>query len=97
MLDKLSFIKIDTEGYDKDIIRSISALIKKYKPYLITECFKQLTKEERYEFFDLIASNGYNLFYLDGFYEKPVIGQHIQKTDMMKWKHFDIFAVPSGL
>jgi FkbM family methyltransferase len=96
LLDKLSFIKIDTEGYDKEIIRSISGIISKYKPYIICECFKRLTKLERFEYFDLIASNGYILYYLDGFYEKPIIGQQIQKQDMMNWKHFDIFAKPKG-
>ncbi len=95
MMPKLSFIKIDTEGYDKDIIRSISDLIEKYKPCIITECFKQLTKAERSEFFDLIALKGYNLYHLEGFYQKPLIGQQIQKADMTKWKHFDILAVPT--
>ncbi len=57
-LDKLSFIKIDTEGYDKEIIKSIAGLIIKYKPVVIAEVFTQLTREERYELYDVIAEKG---------------------------------------
>jgi FkbM family methyltransferase len=94
LLEKLSFIKIDAEGYDKDIIKSISDLIEKYKPYIITECFKYLKKEERIEFYDLIISKGYKLYFLDGFYIKPLLGKQIQKDDMIINKTFDIFAMP---
>ena len=62
-LSKLSFIKIDTEGYDKEIVKSIASLIVKYKPVIISECFTELTKEERYELYDVIADKGYDLLF----------------------------------
>lgn len=46
-VDKLKAIKIDAEGYDVEIIKSIIPVIKAHKPHLIVECFKQLDKKGR--------------------------------------------------
>ena len=44
-LPKLTLIKVDTEGYDKEILKSIQPLIRKYRPILIAECFPKLNKD----------------------------------------------------
>ncbi len=41
-LNKLTFIKVDTEGYDKEILKSIADLISKYKPVIVAECFGRI-------------------------------------------------------
>lgn len=92
-LDKLSFIKIDTEGYDKEIVKSIAGLIVKYKPVIISEVFVHLTQEERNELYDVIADKGYDLFYFADFDSKAET-KPIQRTDMMKWEHFNVYAIP---
>ncbi|MGD9202813.1 MAG: FkbM family methyltransferase, partial [Chitinispirillia bacterium] len=43
-VNKLSFIKIDTEGHDLAIIQSIPELLSKNRPVIIAECFKKTTK-----------------------------------------------------
>jgi len=91
-LSKLSFIKIDTEGYDKEIVKSIAGLLEQYKPALECECFRQLTKEERNELYDVIASKGYNLFYFEDFKDTAPT-QPITRDDMMKWPHFNLYAI----
>lgn len=92
-LPKLSFIKIDTEGYDKEIILSIYPLIEKYKPVIVAECFSKSTKAERDELFDTIASKGYDLYFF-GDFMMGTLTEQITKPDMMKWKHFNFIAVP---
>ncbi len=92
-LDKLSFIKIDTEGYDKEIVKSIAGLIVKCKPVIISEVFMQLTKEERNELYDVIADKGYDLFYFADFDIKAET-RPIQRTDMSNWPHFNVYAIP---
>lgn len=94
-LPKLALIKIDTEGYDKEIIRSIRGLLRRFKPVVITECFSKTTPEERAEQFGLLADLGYKLYHIDGFFaETPLIP--IEKAAAMnKWKHFDIVAINS--
>lgn len=94
-LNKISFIKIDTEGYDKEIVKSIASLIIKYKPVIISECFTNLTKEERYELYDVIADKGYDLFYFADFDINAEV-KPIQRTDMTNWPHFNLYAIPKG-
>jgi FkbM family methyltransferase len=47
LLPGLSLVKIDAEGYDKEIIKSLKPLLMTYKPNIISECNKNLTPEER--------------------------------------------------
>ena len=93
-LDKLSLIKIDAEGYDKEIIKSLIPIIEKYKPCIITECNENLSEQERYELFEIIKSLDYKLEQIDNFDSSTVTGLD-RKEDMLKTKHFDIIATPS--
>ncbi len=92
--DKLSFIKIDTEGYDKEIIKSISALIDKHKPVVVAECFGKLTKEERKELFDGLSNKGYELYYFGDFEENTPTEKILDAAGMNKWEHFNFYAKP---
>lgn len=91
-ISKIKLIKIDTEGYDKEIIKSISGLLIKYKPVVITECFGKNSPEARYEQFELLKSKGYSLYYFSGFDVNATIIPIEKKEDMMNWKHFDLYA-----
>lgn len=92
-IGNLKLIKIDTEGYDKEIIRSISGLLKKYKPVVISECFGKNSQEEKFEQFELLQSLGYSMFYFTDFYATAEIVPILRKEDMLKWKHFDFYAI----
>ena len=92
-LDKLKLIKIDTEGYDKEIIKSISGLLTKYKPVVITECFGKNTPEAKFEQFELLRAKGYALYYIADFSLSAEVIPILTKEDMLKWKHFDLYAV----
>ncbi len=92
-LEKLKLIKIDTEGYDKEIIKSISNLLTKYQPVVITECFFRNTSEERYEQYNVLKAIGYSLYYVSDFEENAKIVPILAESDMLKWKHFDLFAI----
>ena len=93
LLPSLSLIKIDTEGYDAEVIQSISKIINEFRPVIITECFKRLKKQKRCALYDLIADNGYILNYMSDFEENSKIVK-ISRKEMSKWKHFDICAIP---
>ncbi|SFP71205.1 FkbM family methyltransferase [Hymenobacter arizonensis] len=95
-LGRLKLIKIDTEGYDKEIIRSISGLLKKYKPVVITECFGKNKPEEKYEQFELLKELGYSMYYFADFNTNAEIVPITSKEDMLKWKHFDFYAIANG-
>jgi FkbM family methyltransferase len=92
-LPNLRLIKIDTEGYDKEIIKSIANLLVEYGPVVISECFKDNTPESRFEQFELLHSKGYSLFYIEDFSIDTTILPILKKEDMLKWKHFDLYAI----
>ncbi|GAB3919378.1 hypothetical protein GCM10028804_10940 [Larkinella terrae] len=90
---KLSLIKIDTEGLDIEIIKSIETLLATYKPTVIFECFKRLPARERYDLYDSIQKKGYNLYYIEKF-EADTPKVLLKRENMTDWKHFDVVATP---
>jgi FkbM family methyltransferase len=95
-LKNLSFIKIDTEGYDKEIIKSISDLIEKYKPTLVAESFVNNTPEEKIELYNVIKKHGYQIFYFEDFNINAKFIEIENSNDMTKWKeNINIYAVPN--
>lgn len=91
---KLALVKIDTEGYDREVIKSIRGLLERLRPVVISECFGKSTPEQRAEHFRLLSDLGYTLWHIDGFFAgTPAV--HIETPeDMNKWKHFDFYALP---
>ena len=94
-LEKLELIKVDAEGYDKEILKTIPEILSRYKPKLMVECYKRLDQAERFELFDIIHGHGYTLYYLENFEES---GKKIpvQRSEMMDRKHFEMMAIPEG-
>ncbi|GAB4040187.1 FkbM family methyltransferase [Spirosoma jeollabukense] len=92
-LPRLSLIKVDVEGHDKDVLRSISSLIDEYKPTLIAECFSESTLDERMELYQIVADHDYTLYYFEDFFDEAEIIQ-ISPPDMNRWKNFNFYAVP---
>jgi FkbM family methyltransferase len=93
ILPKLSLIKVDAEGYDFEILRSISSLVVKYHPHLIFECFRQLSKHQRDNLYHEIADKNYDLYYVEAFDENAEM-KLLKEENMMDRKHFDVLAVP---
>ncbi|WP_276368571.1 FkbM family methyltransferase [Chryseolinea sp. H1M3-3] len=91
-LEKLDLLKIDAEGYDKEILKTIPEILKQYKPNLMVECYKRLDENERHELYDIIHDHGYNLYYLENFEET---GNKIlvEKKNMTDRKHFEMLAI----
>ena len=94
-ISTLSFIKIDTEGYDKEIIKSISDLLAKYKPTIVAESFGKSTNEAKLELYDVIEKLGYELFYFEDFDIDAKVIKLNNRNDILNWKKtINIYAVP---
>jgi FkbM family methyltransferase len=91
-LTKLALVKVDAEGYDKEIIKSIATILSEFKPKLMVECYKKLTTTERNELFDVMDNLGYNIYYLENFNDN---GQRIkiERSNMNDHKHFEMLAI----
>lgn len=61
-IQDLSLVKIDAEGHDKEIIKTIRPILEKYKPILITEIYNGLDELEVQELIDVIHSIGYKAY-----------------------------------
>ena len=92
-LSRLTLIKIDAEGYDKEIIKALSPIIRKHRPVIIAECNVNLTETERFDLFNIIASFDYSLSQIDDF-DTNTIRQLAVKEHMLHTPHFDIIATP---
>ena len=60
--NNISFIKIDCEGHDKEILPTLKGIIEKNKPIIETEIFDGFTLEQKQELVRVINSLGYNCF-----------------------------------
>jgi FkbM family methyltransferase len=94
-LPKLRYVKIDTEGFDRAVVRSIAPLIKEARPYIKTEIYKHLPPDQRAGYFDDLRGLGYRVFKCEDGPEYR--GQELGREDLSRWKHFDVFAVPEEL
>lgn len=94
LLPGLSLVKIDAEGYDKEIIKSLRPVLEAYKPNIISECNKNLTPEERAELFDVLDSLNYSIKKLEGFSDEIQPSRIEKSSEMMNWQHFDLIATP---
>lgn len=92
-LPRLTFIKMDAEGYDKEILKTITGIVREFKPVLITECFGPSTAEEKKELYTLLTGLDYEVFILkDQFGSTPP-----QKTDHFGGRDtFDVLALPKS-
>ena len=91
-LEKLDLIKIDAEGYDKEILKTIPKILENYKPNLMIECYKRLNIHERIELFEIVDNYDYQLYYLENFEMFDQL-EKIEKSNMTDKKHFDMLAI----
>jgi FkbM family methyltransferase len=91
---RIRFIKIDTEGYDRAVAQSMAGLISTVRPYIKTEIYQHLPGGERIAYFDDLRQLGYRVFKCEDY---AFCGEELGPADLSRWKHFDVFAVPSEL
>ncbi|RDC61456.1 FkbM family methyltransferase [Adhaeribacter pallidiroseus] len=92
LLPRLSFLKVDAEGFDKEIIKTVKDLLLKHKTTLLSECYVGLSPEDRFEYFELLTTMGYQLYRLDGLFSNKMTPID-NKTKMLTPKHFDFLAL----
>jgi len=62
-IQKIGFIKTDTEGHDCSILESSASFLERLKPIIFTEWFFAYTDVESRKLFDVIKDIGYLPFY----------------------------------
>jgi FkbM family methyltransferase len=91
-LDRLRFVKTDTEGHDLEVLESIADLIRKKRPYLHCEVFKHSAAEQRRDLHAFLIAMGYDVHLVTdagGFRGPKVTEDQLCDVD-----HCDILAAP---
>jgi hypothetical protein len=91
-LTRLTYIKIDTEGFDRSVVQSLAGVIAAARPYIKTEIYKHLPDAERDAYEGDLRRLGYRLFKCEG--EIEYRGEELRPGDLRRWRHFDAFAIP---
>ncbi len=66
-IPKISFVKVDTEGHDLSVLKTLSTIIAQYKPIVVAEVFPTLTQEERKEMFLFFKGYQYHIYDISHF------------------------------
>jgi FkbM family methyltransferase len=61
-IKNISLIKVDAEGHDKEILKTIYPVLKEVKPLLITEMYAGLTQSEAIDLINTIKNISYDIY-----------------------------------
>jgi FkbM family methyltransferase len=93
-LKRLRLVKIDTEGFDRDVFTSLKEIVAEHQPFIRSEIYRHLPEEQRRGYFEDLKAMGYRVHKFNG--DENYQGDELASDDMMEWGHFDIFAVPKN-
>ncbi len=93
-LERIRYVKVDTEGYDRTVVASMRELLTARRPYVKSEIYKHLSADDRRAYFRDLRDLGYRIFKCE---ESEYRGQPLDADDLERWRHFDIFAVPEEM
>jgi len=102
-LSRLSFIKIDAEGFDLQIIKDLKGIIAKYKPIVIAEVYfsktRCMSREEQFEMFTTLKGGGYNLYNVENFEKSAAVDELVKEPlrkmeDMPMGHTYNVLAMP---
>ena len=92
-MERLRFIKIDAEGYDLHLLKTLIPLVERTRPHLMVEVFKHSPEDYRREIFGLIRDLGYKIFLSDGF-RKLRVREVTTDKDIPRGRTSDLFCEP---
>ena len=94
-LPKLKFIKVDAEGYDLYIIKSMRSVIEKYRPTIRAEVLKRTSLAYRKELLDFFVDLDYRVYRINegtSFGRGPLITS--ENISDHRAKTYDLLGVP---
>lgn len=91
-VERLRFIKIDTEGQDHAVFRSLRVLVERFRPVIRTEIYKHMPESARVAYLQDIESSGYSVRRVRD--DADFTGEPITQSDTGRSTSFDVLAVP---
>jgi FkbM family methyltransferase len=91
---KVKFVKIDTEGNDHRILRTLVELLKSTRPVIRAEIYKHSNQSQREDFLRFLDELGYRVHWLPC--DEQLCGPTLKLDDVMHQQHYDILCVPAA-
>ena len=92
-LPRLTFIKVDTEGYDLHILRGLTNIIEDVRPVVKAEIYKRTDRAYRRDLFNFFLQRDYAVFRLD---QEPVgCGPRLTQDLLEECRHYDVICKPN--
>jgi FkbM family methyltransferase len=92
VVDRVRYIKVDAEGYDLAVLRSMSGLIDRVRPLVRAEVYRHTSLPQREALLDFFAARNYEVCRIVD--ETNYQGERLTPSVLMRWRHFDLFAMP---
>ncbi len=89
---RLRYIKVDAEGADFAVLRSLESLLRDARPSIRAEVFRHVPEQQRREMIGWLGDLGYEVHKLSA--PDSLRGPRVRPDNVMQWKHFDVFCVP---
>jgi FkbM family methyltransferase len=95
LMSRVRFVKVDAEGADLDVLRSIARLLEESRPFIRAEVFGLSPVEQRRALVDFLRGLRYDLHRLRS--EAHYRGAPVQDMDVEGGEQFDLFATPTDV
>lgn len=93
LFDRIRFVKIDAEGYDYFVLKSMPRILERSRPYLQIEILKGTPSEYRNGMYKQLSDLGYSIHYSGG--DLPY-GTELSNETLNQYENFDIVCKPSN-
>jgi FkbM family methyltransferase len=91
-LARFRYMKVDAEGHDLAVLKTIDRLIDSHRPHIKAEVYRHLDGRDRAEMFAFFQSRGYEVRRV---LRETLFGPVVQDAAAMADKaSFDVFAIP---
>ncbi len=91
-LGRLRYIKVDVEGHDLAVLRSLEGLIRESRPFIKSEVGKFASADDRVAMYRLLAGHRYTVRRSE---KGTLFGPVLTEADMLPDRAFNIFSVPN--
>ncbi|HET8540672.1 MAG TPA: FkbM family methyltransferase [Anaeromyxobacter sp.] len=93
LVDRIRYVKVDAEGFDRSVLESMRGLLSRLRPYVECEFFKRLDAEQRLAQLRTLTSLGYRVRRIVA--EDDRHGEEVHEGNLMAWRHFNVFCTPA--
>lgn len=90
LVSKVRYIKIDTEGCDLYILKSISSLLTQVHPVVQTEVMRRTPAEYRFAMYDFLVEHGYKVHHHVSSESQVEV---MEREQMLEGDNFDLFCI----